>query len=387
VADFRRLVPPAPTPGPESKGHREEVRRFLDESKRNGRWISRPDAWLTGWDVDFSADLAARGWVGMAIPVEYGGHGRTALDRYVVVEELLAAGAPVAAHWFADRQIAPALLQHGTDFLKRKYLPRIASGAFSFALGLSEPDAGSDLASLRTRAVRVDGGWILTGTKLWSSGAHRCQAIAVLARSESFDPKRRHGGLSQFIVDLPADGVTVNPIRLLTGAHHFNEVVFNEVFVPDTQLLGTPGNGWHQVTAELAWERSGPERFLSSYPMLRALAEVARGADSDPHLRIVVGGLIARLWTLRQLALGVVGELTQGRAPVESAALVKDLGTSFEQDIVDAALSATDLEGDPTGEGIARTLADSVLQSPGFTLRGGTNEILRAMVARSMGLR
>ncbi len=155
------------------------------------------DAWLSGWDESFSRRLAAHGWVGMTVPPEYGGHGRSALERYVVVEELLAAGAPVAAHWVSDRQIVPNLLRYGSEELKRRYLPAIARGACYFAIGLSEPDAGSDLAAVRTAASRADGGWTVSGVKIWTSGAHRAHALIALLRTGPavvLAGRRRSGG-------------------------------------------------------------------------------------------------------------------------------------------------------------------------------------------------
>ncbi|KAA1034098.1 acyl-CoA dehydrogenase [Pseudonocardia sp. EV170527-09] len=369
---------------------RAEVRSFLDEERGAGRWTPRADVWLSGWDESFSRRLGERGWLGMTIPTEYGGHGRTALERYVVTEELLAAGAPVAAHWIADRQIGPSLLRHGTEEQRRAFLPGIARGEVYFGIGMSEPDSGSDLASVRTRATRVDGGWRLSGTKVWTSGAHHAHAFFALVRTEPRDDAHRHAGLSQFLVELDSPGVEIRPIPLLTGAHHFNEVRFDDVFIPDSRVFGEIGNGWAQVTGELAFERSGPERFLSTYPLLSSLVgeltAAAGGVDTGTRRR--VGSLVSRLWTLRAMSLAVAGALESGEAPELAAALVKDLSTRFENEIVDAARLLVDIPPDPGAEsGFARLLADAVLHAPGFTLRGGTNEVLRGIVARGMGLR
>lgn len=369
---------------------RAEVRSFLDEERGAGRWTPRADVWLSGWDESFSRRLGERGWLGMTIPTEYGGHGRTALERYVVTEELLAAGAPVAAHWIADRQIGPSLLRHGTEEQRRAFLPGIARGEVYFGIGMSEPDSGSDLASVRTRATRVDGGWRLSGTKVWTSGAHHAHAFFALVRTEPRDDAHRHAGLSQFLVELDSPGVEIRPIPLLTGAHHFNEVRFDDVFIPDSRVFGEIGNGWAQVTGELAFERSGPERFLSTYPLLSSLVGELTAASGgvDTGTRRRVGSLVSRLWTLRAMSLAVAGALESGEAPELAAALVKDLGTRFENEIVDAARLLVDIPPDPGAEsGFARLLAEAVLHAPGFTLRGGTNEVLRGIVARGMGLR
>jgi acyl-CoA dehydrogenase len=367
---------------------RAEVRAFLAEELAAGRYVPRCDAWLAGWDEAFSRRLAERGWLGMTLPREYGGHGRSTIERYAVTEELLASGAPVAAHWFADRQIGPSLLRYGTQAQRDRFLPAIVRGEVFFGIGMSEPDSGSDLASVRTKGTRVDGGWKVNGTKVWTSGAHHAHAFFVLARTAPLEEGgSRHAGLSQFVVPLASPGVTVRPIELLTGEHHFNEVVLADVFVPDDMVLGQIGDGWHQVTSELAFERSGPERFLSTYPLLAALVgALAERADQSGQREL--GALLARLWTLRQMSLGIAASLASGVAQEVPAALVKDLGTRFEVEVVEAARLLLDVEPDPaSSQPLSRLLAEAVLHAPGFTIRGGTSEILRGLVARGMGVR
>jgi len=359
---------------------REQVRRFLAESV----FTARCDAWMTAPDPAFSARLGERGWLGMTLPARYGGHGRSPLERFVVVEELLAAGAPVAAHWIADRQMAPSILRHGSEQQRQRYLPAIARGECFFAIGMSEPDAGSDLAAVRTRARRVDDGWEITGTKLWTTGAHYAHAMVVLARTDG-STADRHAGLSQFVVDLPRAGVQVRPIVTIDGEHHFNEVVFDGVAVPDDALLGERGAGWRQVIAELAQERSGPERFLSTAPLLAAWTAVLDPADAIAARE--VGRLTARAWTLRQMSLAVAEGLTRGRSPEVEAALVKDLGSQFEKDVVETVRRVSGAEPRRGAQGLPGLLADGVLHSPAFTLRGGTNEVLRSVVARGLGTR
>jgi len=379
------LVPPPTDLPPRVAALRAQVRAFLAEERAAGRWTPRADVWLSGWDERFSAELGRRGWLGMTVPTEYGGHGASPLDRYVVTEELLAAGAPVAAHWIADRQVAPSLLRFGTEAQRRRYLPGIAAGTMFFGIGMSEPDAGSDLAAVRTRAERVAGGWQLTGSKVWTSGAHHAHAFFALARSAPRDEQNRHAGLSQFLVELDSPGVQIRPIPLLTGAHHFNEVVFDHVFVPDELVFGEIGAGWHQVTSELAFERSGPERFLSTFPLLAAIVGELAGV---PGVEREVGGLVTRLWALRRMSLAVAGALESGSAPELAAAVLKDLGTRYENEVVDAARLLVAIPPDPAApDGFPRLLADAVLHAPGFTLRGGTNEVLRGIVARGLGLR
>lgn len=363
---------------------RREIRAFLDDAMEAGRFTPSCDSWMTGFDPEFSREVAARGWVGMTLPRCYGGGERRAIERHVVLEETLAAGAPVAAHWIADRQSATQILRHGTDEARERFLPAIARGECYFALGMSESEAGSDLASVRTTATPCEGGWKLSGTKLWTSHAHRGHFITVLCRTSPPETSR-HAGLSVLIADLAAPGVTVRPIEALGGRAEFNEVVFEDVLVDDSMLLGGEGDGWRLVTSELSLERSGPERFLSTFPLYAEL--VSRTRDTkDSHLLAAIGSLTADLWGLRQMSLSVASILERGHDPVAEAAIVKDVGTRVETRIIEVARMAFDgelaLDSEDTFE---RLLVEATFAAPGFTLRGGTSEILRGIVARNLG--
>jgi len=365
---------------------RQEVRAFIEDEINIGTFAPCCDSWLIGSNPEFSKKLGAKGWLGMTWPKDAGGHGRSALERFVVIEELLQAGAPVACHWVADRQSGPNLLRFGSEYLQDKYLPGIVRGECYFAIGMSEPGTGSDLASVQTRGQKVDGGWIVSGTKVWTSQAHLSHALILLCRTEVLG-RDRHAGLSQLIVDTDSVGVRINPIRLLTGEHHFNEVVLEKVFVPDVQVLGSPGDGWQQVTSELALERSGPERFLSTYPLMRELVRVL-GEHPELNECVAIGELTAELWSLRTLSLAVAAALGRGESPDVEAALVKDIGTTFENKVIRVVRALFDLSPSLQGVNTINCLAaQAVLQSPGFTLRGGTSEILRGVVARGLGLR
>jgi alkylation response protein AidB-like acyl-CoA dehydrogenase len=368
---------------------RATVREFLEADRAEFGWQPTVDSWLSCWDEGFSARLGDAGFLGLTIPVQYGGHGLGHLHRYVVTEELLTRGAPVAAHWIADRQVAPGLLAYGTEEQRHRLLPEIAAGRFFSAIGMSEDTAGSDLASAKTRATRTDGGWLLNGSKVWTSGAHHAHQVVVLARTSPLDLQHRHAGFSQFLVPRNADGVTISPVVLMSGEHHFNEIIFDDVFVPDADVLGEIGNGWHQVTAELSFERSGPERILSTMPLITATIERLSGEAVSDDRAASLGHLMARLISLRQLSVSVARALADGQSAANQAALVKDLGTRFEVESVELVSELLDgadsvVSDDPVLQGLLR---DAWLHRPLFTLRGGTNEVLRGVVARGMGVR
>lgn len=360
---------------------RTEVAQTLRAWQDAGVFTPACDNWLRGFDRDFSRRLAQQGWLGLTWPVEYGGAARSAVDRLVLTEELLRAGAPVAAHWMADRQIGPAVLRFGTDEQRRRHLPPVAAGESTWCLGMSEPDSGSDLASVRTTAVRDEHGWRLSGAKVWTSNAHRADHAYVLARTGSGADARE--SLSEFLLELSTPGVTVRPIIDLAGEHHFNELFLDDVRVPADALLGTEGAGWTQVTAQLAHERGGMERVLSTYPLLDSL--LVEEVPDDTADRATLGRLLARMWALRRLALDVARQTDSGAAPGVAAAVLKDLGTHLESQVIDVVREITGLEPDPAGSTTARLLAQSVLAAPGFTIRGGTSEVLRSIVVRSAG--
>jgi acyl-CoA dehydrogenase len=361
------------------------VRQFVHDDRDRFGWQPEIDSWLTSWDASFSERLADAGFVGLTIPAEYGGRGLGFLHRYVVSEELLGAGAPMAAHWFADRQVAPSLLTYGTEEQRQRLLPGIAAGRMYSAIGMSEHGAGSDLAATATRATRTDDGWALNGTKVWTSGGHRAHFAIVLARTSALDPEHRHAGFSQFIVALDASGITISPIITLDGHHHFNEVTFDDVTVGDADVLGEVGDGWHQVTAELGFERSGPERILSTATLIFGVIQALGTQTVDDRTAAEVGDLLGRVMALRQLSVSVARALAGGQDAATRAALVKDLGTRFEQQSVE--LCADLLEYVDDDHDLRTILATARQHSPMFTLRGGTNEVLRGVIARGLGVR
>ena len=375
----------APVPdSPEAQLLRAEVRTFLREWLQDRPPQRKAESW-NGFDPAFSRAIGARGWIGMCWPHEYGGHARTALERYVVTEEMLAAGAPVAAHWFADRQSGPALLRYGTEAQRRDILPRIARGECYFAVGMSEPDTGSDLASVRTRAVETADGYVVNGTKLWTSFAHQVHYMILFCKTDS--DEERHGGTSQFLVDLATPGIEIRPVLMLTGEHHFNEVVLRDVHLPKDALLGKRGDGWNQVMRELSFERSGPERFLSSLAVFVELVRVL-GPNPDARGTAAIGRIAARIAVLRRMSRSVAGMLEAAQDPALQAAIVKDLGAMLEQEIPEIARLLVDVQPDrDSRDGLSATLAYTIQHAPTFSIRGGTREILRGIIARGLGLR
>ncbi len=344
--------------------------------------VTRANSWAKP-DPQFSRKLADAGLIGMIWPKEYGGHERSPLERYVVLEELLAAGAPVGAHWIADRQTGSLLLRYGSEEEKRRWVPGMARGEIYACIGLSEPNAGSDLASVRTSARRDGDSWVITGQKVWTTNAHNAHVMIALVRSEACS--ERNQGLSQFVIPMDAPGLTVRPIIDLTGGHDFNEVFFEEVRLPGTALVGTQGNGWQQVTAELSLERSGPERYLSSTALLIELIRHAESTGSD-RLHELVARLVAETWTLRLMSASVANKIARGEDPALEATMVKDLGNSFEQAMPELVQAAVDI--DPAGpEALGLVLGHLLQVSPSFSLRGGTREILKGIIARGLGLR
>jgi acyl-CoA dehydrogenase len=282
-----------------------------------------------------------------------------------------------------DRQTGPLLLRYGSEEQRKKVLPGIARGEIIICLGMSEPNSGSDLASVRCRAEKADGGWVINGSKIWTTYAHEAHYMVALMRT-STDPNSRHAGLSQFLIDMRTPGITVRPIRDLSGRSHFNEVFFEDVRLPADSILGKEGDGWKQVMHELAFERSGPERYLSSIQLFIEMLNAA--SPEDPRHAVSLGRVIAEIATLRQMSLGVAGMLSRGEDPGLAAAIVKDVGTSMEQRMPEVAHDLFGIDLGCTDSALAGVMADTLLAAPSFSLRGGTREILRGIIAKGLGL-
>src|ERR1700694_5119776 len=373
---------------PECEKLRAEVRAFIAEEVATGTFV--PDRPWHGDSHDraFSRRVGAKGWIGMTWPKKYGGHERNFLERYVVTEEFRVANAPVRLHFVADRQSGPILLKYAPEHIKQDILPRICRGELCFVIGMSEPGSGSDLFAAKTKATKLNGGWRINGTKIWTSNAHVADYMLALFRTSPATKENRRYGVTQFLVDMKSPGIRVNPIYQMTGQHDFNEVVFDNTFVPDDHLLGEIDGAWKQATSELAYERSGPERFLETYYVL---TELVRAVGSKPDTRSAegIGRLVAQLHTMRRMSVSVAGMLQAGKEPVVEASIVKDIGTVWEQQLPHRVRDlAAFVDADASNhETLENQLSFAIKTAPKLTIQGGTTEVLRGIIARGLGLR
>ncbi len=383
---MENLTFPTPDVIPGERDLRREVRDFVKVELAGYTPEERSFSW-NAYDAGFARKLGQRGWIGMTWPKQYGGHERSSLERYIVTEELLAAGAPLGFCWVADRQSGPLMLRYGTEAQRQRFLPAISAGECSFCIGMSEPDAGSDLSAVRTRATRVDGGYRVNGRKIWTSNAHLSEYLILFCRTADKDPEDRHAGFSQLIVKLDTPGINIRPIHYMNGEHRWNEVTFDDVLIEEGMLVGKEGGGWKQLTSELAFERSGPDRILSSFIVVMQMLEVLKGSRDSKVIQ-AIGKLTSHLVALRALSRSVAGMLQSGESPVLQASVVKDLGTSFEQSVTEIARELLQIEPiRMQGATLATVLADSIMLAPGYSIRGGAREVLRSIIARGLGVR
>ena len=370
---------------PEAEALRAEVRQFLKNEIAAGTFDPDEDSQD---NLKFSRKVGEKGWIGMTWPKKYGGQERSFLERYVVNEEFLVARAPTRRHFTADRQSGPVLIKYASEEIKQDLLPRIIKGELSFCIGMSEPDSGSALFAAKTRADRAADGWLINGRKLWTSRAHESDYMIGLFRTSAPTQENRRHGLSQFLVDMKTPGISTRPVLHPNGNYEFNEVIFEDALLPLDNLLGEADMAWKQATSELAYERSGSERFLETIQVLMELVDVI---GEDPGLREAegLGRLVAQLHTLRRMSISVAGMLHAGKEPVLEASVVKDLGTIWEQALPSVARDlAAFVDCDPGNRlHFQEVLARNITIAPKLTIQGGTTEVLRGIVARGLGLR
>ena len=373
---------------PEAEELRIEVRAFLAEEIANGGFDPQTTILKSAFDREFSKRVGAKGWIGMTWPKQYGGQERSFLERYVVTEEFRAHGAPTASHFTADRQSGPVLLKYAPEHIKAEVLPAITRGECTFCIGMSEPNSGSDLFAASTKATPTEGGYLINGTKLWTSNAHQSDFMIGLFRTSAPTKTNRRHGLTQFLVRMKQPNITINPVRNMAHKHEFNEVVFDDLFIPEDHILGEVDGAWKQATSELAYERSGPERFLETYYVLTELVRVL-GENPDTRAAEGIGRLVAQVHTLRRMSVSVNGMLQAGKEPVLEGSIVKDVGTIWEQSLPDRAreLSAF-VDAEPNNRAdFDALLHHATTIAPKLTIQGGTTEVLRGIIARGLGLR
>ncbi len=373
---------------PECETLRKEVRAFLAEEIAAGTFDPHKPDREDSDNPEFSRRVGERGWLGMTWPKQYGGHERSFLERYVVTEEMRIANAPVRRFFVADRQSGPVLLKYAPEHVKQDILPRICKGELCFSIGMSEPNSGSDLFAAKTKATKTDGGWLINGSKIWTTSAHMADYMIAIFRTSPPTKENRRHGLTQFLVNMKTPGIKVNPISQITGQTEFNEVVFTDAFIPDDYQLGEIDGAWKQATSELAYERSGPERFLETYYVLTELVR-AIGPDPDTRSAEGIGRLVAQLHTMRRMSVSVAGMLQAGKEPVVEASIVKDIGTLWEQQLPHRVRDlAAFIEADPSNHATLHDQLDFAMKTaPKLTIQGGTTEVLRGIIARGLGLR
>ncbi|SFM03903.1 acyl-CoA dehydrogenase [Bradyrhizobium sp. NFR13] len=373
---------------PECEQLRKEVRAFLAEEIAAGTFDPHKPQREDSDNPEFSKRVGERGWLGMTWPKKYGGHERSFLERYVVTEEMRVANAPVRRFFVADRQSGPVLLKYAPEHIKMDILPRICRGEVCFSIGMSEPNSGSDLFAAKTKATKTDGGWLINGSKIWTTSAHMADYMIAIFRTSAPTKENRRHGLTQFLVNMKKPGITVNPIAQITGQYEFNEVVFTDHFVPDDHMLGEIDSAWKQATSELAYERSGPERFLETYYVLTELVR-AVGPEPDTRSAEGIGRLVAQLHTMRRMSVSVAGMLQAGKEPVVEASIVKDIGTIWEQQLPHRVRELAAFVDDSTSNHatLDEMLGFAIKTAPKLTIQGGTTEVLRGIIARGLGLR
>jgi alkylation response protein AidB-like acyl-CoA dehydrogenase len=374
----------------EQEKFRQEVRDFLEGEIKQGLWEPSCDAWIMGHDPEFTKRVSQKGWIGLTWPKEYGGQGRSFVDRLILTEEMLRYGAPAACHWFADRQIGGAIVHYGTDEQKKELLPMILRGEAYVGLGMSEPDAGSDLASLKTKATEDGEEFIIDGQKTWTSGGSHMNWIYLVARTDPEAPK--HKGISEFFFRTDLPGINVVPIHDITGGVHFNEVFFENVHIPKTSLIGERNKGFYQILNQLDYERSGMERLMANYPLFAALIKYVKETkrkgqplSKDPLIRSKIAQLKIELEIGRLHMYRVAMVMDEGRAPNWESSMSKAYGTAFEQRLAAAAIEIIGLYGQLSPESkwapMHGMAYHSYLSSKGYSLQAGSSEVLKNILA------
>ncbi len=357
---------------PEQQALRAKAREVAQSAvQRFGRFN---DSWINGFHAEFAVEMAALGWVGMTWPREFGGGGRPPIDRLIVAEELIGAGAPIAALWFADRQMGPSLIKYGTPDQRAEFLPQILSGTTTWCIGMSEPDAGSDLAGLKTSAALDGDDFIINGQKIWTSFGEVADYCYLICRTRSEGPP--HAGISEIIVPMNLPGIEVRPIKDMTTNRHFCEVFFTDVRVRAVNLVGTEGAAFKQTMAQLEHERGGIDRLVSNHALY--LIARQRADTGDPLVRQQIAALESKYRIGRIL---VAREVLR-QAPAGFSAATKCFCTEHEFQVAEFVFRTLGAEAMLWNE-VTRGLC----YAPGYTIMGGTSNVMRNILGeRVLGL-
>jgi alkylation response protein AidB-like acyl-CoA dehydrogenase len=333
------------------------------------------DSWINGFSKEFSRTLAANGWIGMTWPDNpYSGAARPPIERLIVGEEMISAGAPIAASWFADRQMGPSLINYGTPDQQAEFVPGIVSGETTWCIGMSEPNAGSDLAGLQTRAERDGDDFVINGQKIWTSFGAVADYCYLICRTRADGPP--HAGISEIIVPMNTPGIEVRPIEDLTTNRHFCEVFYTDVRVPVANLVGTEGGAFKQTMAQLEHERGGIDRLVSNYALYKIAA--ARADTSNPIVRqemaaLETGYRIGRILVIREVLR---------QAPKGFSAATKCFCTEHQVRVAEFAARVLGPEAT-----LWNDVTQGIVYAPGYTIMGGTSNVMRNILGeRVLGL-
>jgi alkylation response protein AidB-like acyl-CoA dehydrogenase len=376
----------------EQKRFRDEVQDFLKSELEKGSFEPKMNACMDGYSPEFSRKMSKKGWIGLTWPKEYGGRGLGYIDRFILVEEMLKARAPIAFHFVAERQVGPSLIHFASDDLRKEFLPKIINADISFCLLFSEPDAGSDLASVGTTAVDQGDHYVINGQKVWTTIGHLADFGWLLSKTHLDTGLPPHKTLSEFIIDMRTPGVRVQPIINMVGVHSFNQVFLEDVKTPIKYLVGKKDGGFDQIMAQVVYERAGLERLLQNYPLKENLVEYAKTTKrkgrylwEEPVIRNTIATLEIEFNIGRLLCYNVAWNIDQGKIPNYEASLCKAFCTQYEKKLSDVTTQIMGLYGqllpNSTRSPCDGLASASYLWSPSYTLQGGTVEILKNIVA------
>lgn len=384
----------------EQNAFRQEVRDFVKRELEAGTFSVTSKSLVGPASREFSLKMAERGWIGLTWPEQYGGKGRTSVEKMIMLEEFFRVQAPIGYHFLADRQVGPAIMSFGSDWQKDFFLPSIvrADEGMSFCLLFSEPNAGSDLAAVATTA-KMDGDYyVINGQKVWTSGGHEADYGWLLARTKFDSSVPRHRTCSEFIFDMKSPGVTIRPIINMAGEHNFNEVFFDDVRIHKKYLVGQENEGFKQIMAQVDYERAGIERLMQNYPIYEQLQNYIKGMDRNSHgkeyyywVRDSMAQLEIEYQIGRLLCYCTAWTVDQGKKPTTQAAICKAFCTEYEQRLNDVATRVlgpiSQIKQGVEWAPFDVDLANSYLWAPSYTLQGGSVEILKNIIAlRGLGL-